>query len=156
MQGLVPRTLACMRALFAAWPQETIVRQAAAQLPWGHPQVLLDRLDDQPTRAWNADQAVQHGWSRSVLTHHITTERHRSRAATQEEPGTHEGCPALPPDLPPIISGGASRYSSPSTMQASSEGQLEHPLLDIPEKEQGRDHHAESSDDSVGHVAAPD
>ncbi len=77
MRGLAPRSLAYMRAFAAAWPDEEIVRQAAAQLPWGHLQVLLDKLNEQDTRQWYAEQAVQHGWSRAVLSHHISSARHR-------------------------------------------------------------------------------
>ena len=48
--------------------------QLAAQLPWGHHMVLLDRLKDQPTREWYVQAAVEHGWSRNVLAHHISTQ----------------------------------------------------------------------------------
>jgi predicted nuclease of restriction endonuclease-like (RecB) superfamily len=54
-----------MRDLALAWPQ--IVQQAAAQLPWGHLMVLLDKLDDQAVRDWYAAEAVRHGWTRDVL-----------------------------------------------------------------------------------------
>ncbi len=50
--------------------------QAVARLPWGHITVLLDRLDDNQVRQWYAAQDVQHGWSRSVLRHHIDSGRH--------------------------------------------------------------------------------
>jgi predicted nuclease of restriction endonuclease-like (RecB) superfamily len=35
MQGLSPRNLKYMRALAEAWPEESIVQQAVAQIPWG-------------------------------------------------------------------------------------------------------------------------
>ena len=36
---------------------------------------LLDRLRDDPAgRDWYATQARTHGWSRAVLTHHLTTD----------------------------------------------------------------------------------
>ena len=38
--------------------------------------VLLDSLDDNQVRQWYAAQDVQHGWSRSVLRHHIDSGRH--------------------------------------------------------------------------------
>lgn len=72
-----------MRAFAAAWNgAPTIVQQPAGQLPWGHVMVLLDRFDNQHSREWYAAKAVQHGWSRSVLEHHIGTRLHlRSGAA---------------------------------------------------------------------------
>jgi uncharacterized protein DUF1016 len=50
------------------------VQQLAAQLPWGHHMVLLDRLKDQPTREWYVKAAVEHGWSCNLLVHHISTQ----------------------------------------------------------------------------------
>jgi predicted nuclease of restriction endonuclease-like (RecB) superfamily len=44
MQGFSPRNLKYMRALAEAWPDEAIVQQAAAQLPWFHNCVLLDKV----------------------------------------------------------------------------------------------------------------
>jgi len=82
MRGFSPRNLAYMRAFAAAWSQQETVQQAVAQLPWGHITVLLDRLDDQQTRNWYAEQALHHGWSRNVLEHHIrTVSHHRLEAA---------------------------------------------------------------------------
>jgi hypothetical protein len=36
--------------------------------------VLLDRLKDQPDREWYVKAAVEHGWGRNVLVHHISTQ----------------------------------------------------------------------------------
>lgn len=38
--------------------------------------ILLDSLPDRPTRDFYAQQAVQHGWSRNVLAHHIGAQLH--------------------------------------------------------------------------------
>ena len=73
MKGFSPRNLKYMRAFAEAWPDESIVQQAAAQLPWGHNLVLLDRLKDPAERLAYAHAAVEHGWSRNVLNIHIET-----------------------------------------------------------------------------------
>jgi predicted nuclease of restriction endonuclease-like (RecB) superfamily len=39
-----------------------------AGLPWGHNVVLLFKLKDTAERLWYAAKAVEHGWSRAVLT----------------------------------------------------------------------------------------
>jgi len=44
MKGFSPRNLKYMRAFAEAWPDESIVQEVLAQLPWGHNVVLLDRL----------------------------------------------------------------------------------------------------------------
>jgi hypothetical protein len=36
VEGSSARSLEYMRALAAAWPEESIVQQLIAQLPWGH------------------------------------------------------------------------------------------------------------------------
>jgi predicted nuclease of restriction endonuclease-like (RecB) superfamily len=48
-----------------------------ASLPWGHNLVLLHKLESNTGRLWYAHKAVEHGWSRTVLTHHIETELHK-------------------------------------------------------------------------------
>ena len=61
-----------MRSFAEAWPDPQIL-QLAAKLPWGHHMVLLDRLKDGVSREWYL-RAIEHGWSRYVLTHHISTQ----------------------------------------------------------------------------------
>ncbi len=73
MTGLSPRNLGYMRSLAGAYPDIAILQQAAAQLPWGHLMVLLDRVKDTDTRDWYARQAAEHGWSRAVLLHQLDT-----------------------------------------------------------------------------------
>lgn len=71
MSGFSPRNLRYMRSMATAWPDEAIVQQVAAKLPWAHLHVLLDRLADQALRDWYAGQAIANGWSRNVLVQQI-------------------------------------------------------------------------------------
>jgi predicted nuclease of restriction endonuclease-like (RecB) superfamily len=88
MRGLSQRSLVYMRTFAAAF-EAPIAQQAAAQLPWGHVMVLLDKVGDHEARRWYATQAVEYGWSRAVLTHHIATRRHeRVGAAPNNFPAT--------------------------------------------------------------------
>ncbi len=48
MQGFSARNLKYIRAFAEAWPEEAFVQQAAAQLPWFHNCVLLDKVKDPP------------------------------------------------------------------------------------------------------------
>jgi predicted nuclease of restriction endonuclease-like (RecB) superfamily len=66
-----------MRAFAEAWPDEEIVQQAVARLPWGHNVRLLDRIGGRNERLWYAQQAIEHGWSRAVLEAQIETGLHR-------------------------------------------------------------------------------
>ena len=60
-------------AFAEAWSDAQIVQQAAAQLPWGHNLVLLDRLKLPGERQWYIAQAIEHNWSRNMLNIHIET-----------------------------------------------------------------------------------
>ncbi len=75
MNGFSPRNLKYMRAFAQAWPDEPIVQQVVAQLPWGHCLVLLDRLKTREERVAYAQATIQHGWSRNVLDHQIEARR---------------------------------------------------------------------------------
>ncbi len=61
MKGFSPRNLKYMRAFAEAWPDEEIVQQAVARLPWGHNVRLLDRIKSRHERLWYARQAIEHG-----------------------------------------------------------------------------------------------
>ncbi|ROS78382.1 putative nuclease of restriction endonuclease-like (RecB) superfamily [Curtobacterium sp. PhB130] len=76
MKGFSPRNLAYMRAFARALQDPEDLQQPVARLPWGHITVLLSRFDDRSRRDWYAERAVHHGWSRSVLEHHIRTNAH--------------------------------------------------------------------------------
>lgn len=79
MKGLSSRNLKYMRAFYEAYPDETIVQQLAAQIPWFHNCVLLDKVKRPEERVWYIRQNISHGWSRNVLIHQIESglyERH--------------------------------------------------------------------------------
>lgn len=87
MKGFSPSNLRYMRAFSEAWPDFLNHQQAVGELPWGHNLVLLTRLKDREERLAYARAALTHGWSRSVLDHHIelrTVER-SGRAITNFE-----------------------------------------------------------------------
>ena len=76
MQGLSPRNLKYMRSFAATWPDSQIVQQVAAQIPWFHNVVLMNKIKDTPTRLWYAKKASDEGWSRNVLVNQIETRLH--------------------------------------------------------------------------------
>lgn len=76
MKGFSPRNLKYMRAFAAAWPEREFVQQLAAQIPWSHNCVLLDRIAEPITRSWYIRQVLEHGWSRSILALQIEGRAH--------------------------------------------------------------------------------
>jgi len=77
MQGLSPRNLGYMKAFAEAWPDEAILQQPVAKLPWGHNVRLLDLVKNPKERLWYIEQAIQNGWSRNVLVMQIESGLYR-------------------------------------------------------------------------------
>jgi len=71
MKGFSVRNLKYMQAFAAAYPDEEFVQQVAAQLPWFHLCVLITRIKDPDERLFYLNKAIEHGWSRNVLTHQM-------------------------------------------------------------------------------------
>ncbi|NJN21520.1 MAG: DUF1016 domain-containing protein [Leptolyngbya sp. RL_3_1] len=67
MQGFGSRNLKYMRAFAAAYPETEFVQQLAAQIPWGHNCLLLDKIKDPTERRWYMQQTIANGWSRNGL-----------------------------------------------------------------------------------------
>ena len=83
MKGFSPRNLKYMRAFAEAYPDETFMQQLAAQIPWFHNCVLLDKVKDATGRQWYIQKPIEHGWSRSILVHQIELKLyHRQGKAT--------------------------------------------------------------------------
>jgi predicted nuclease of restriction endonuclease-like (RecB) superfamily len=83
MTGLSPRNLKYMRAFAAAWPEEPIVQQLVAQIPWGHNVRLLDYLKSRPEREWYIKKTIESGWSRNVLIHWIESDLYKRQGKAQ-------------------------------------------------------------------------
>ena len=71
MRGFSARNLKYMRALAEAFPDEPFVQQVAAQIPWFHLCILLDKVKNLTEREWYIRMTIQQGWSRAVLVHQI-------------------------------------------------------------------------------------
>jgi predicted nuclease of restriction endonuclease-like (RecB) superfamily len=67
VEGFSPLNLRYMRSLAEAWPDDEILQQLVAKLPWSHNVRVLDRIKDRPTREWYLRAALEYGWSRDVL-----------------------------------------------------------------------------------------
>lgn len=71
MKGFSARNLKYMRAFAKAWPNQEFVQQLAAQIPWFHNCVMLDKLKEPAEREWYIRQTIAYKWSRKVLVHQI-------------------------------------------------------------------------------------
>jgi predicted nuclease of restriction endonuclease-like (RecB) superfamily len=73
MKGFSRTNLLYMRAFASAYPDEQFVQQLAGQIPWFHNCTILDKIKDPTERLWYIQQTIQHGWSRNVLVHQISS-----------------------------------------------------------------------------------
>jgi predicted nuclease of restriction endonuclease-like (RecB) superfamily len=73
VQGFSPRNLKYMRAFAEAWPDQAIVQQLVAQIPWGHNVRLLDSVKEPAEREWYIRKTIEHGWSRAIMEMQIET-----------------------------------------------------------------------------------
>lgn len=74
LKGLSARNLKYMRAFAEAYSESQFVQQAAAQIPWFHNCVILDKVKDAAARQWYLQQVTTNGWSRNILTMQIESQ----------------------------------------------------------------------------------
>lgn len=67
VKGFASRNLKYMRSFAEAYPDEPIVQEVLAQIPWYHNIALLEKLKSREQRLWYAQEPVSHGWSRNIL-----------------------------------------------------------------------------------------
>jgi len=87
MSGFSRRSLEYMRLLATLYPDEAqFTQQAAAQLPWSHIQLLIDKFRKDPDRLqWYANEVIVNGWSRSTLNMHIKSELYERQSSIAEK-----------------------------------------------------------------------
>jgi predicted nuclease of restriction endonuclease-like (RecB) superfamily len=127
VEGFSPRSLRYMRALAEAWPDEPILQQVAAKLPWGHHMVLLDRLKEGEVREWYLRAALENGWSRNVLVHMISGQlrEREGKALTNFE----RALPPLESDLAAQILKDPYNFDFLTVTTAAREREIENGLL---------------------------
>lgn len=90
MQGLSKRNLEHMRRFAQLYPAKEFTKQAVSQLPWGHIIKLMQSTNNDDVRNWYADQALQHGWSRSILGLQIDAQLYERQATNVQKVTNYE------------------------------------------------------------------
>jgi predicted nuclease of restriction endonuclease-like (RecB) superfamily len=67
LSGFSARNLVYMRKFAETYPDPNYAA-AAAQIPWGHNMVIMDKVENDEKRVWYVHKCLENGWSRSVLT----------------------------------------------------------------------------------------
>lgn len=71
MKGFSARNLKYMRKFAKTWRDFQFVQQVAAQIPWFHHCIILDKVSGLPNQEWYIRETIRNGWSRNVLLHQI-------------------------------------------------------------------------------------
>lgn len=75
-KGYSIRNLKYMKKFYFEYKDDEAVQQLAAQVPWGHNIVLMDRIDDLEIRKVYLQGIIKNGWGRSMLVHQIEYSYH--------------------------------------------------------------------------------
>ncbi|NEP17958.1 MAG: DUF1016 domain-containing protein [Leptolyngbya sp. SIO4C1] len=68
MKGFSTRNLKYMRTFAEVYTDFQFVQQLAAQIPWFHNCLLLEKVKNLDERQWYIQQTIVNGWSRNVLS----------------------------------------------------------------------------------------
>jgi len=116
-----------MRKFAETYPDEQIVQQAAAQIPWFHNCVLLDKVKDSNEREWYLRKTIEQGWSRNILVHQIESQLYhrQGKAITNFE----QTLPPVQSDLAQQILKDPYKFDFLSLGEEAQERDLEKALL---------------------------
>lgn len=67
IKGFSRRNLFYMRRFAKAYEDFGVMQQVAAQIPWGHTMLLLDKIENTEERLWYTKKTLENGWSRNML-----------------------------------------------------------------------------------------
>lgn len=78
LTGFSVRNLHYMRKFAESYSEENCAA-AAAQIPWGHNMLILDKINKTEERLWYVQQTIESGWSRSMLEVWIESDLYRRK-----------------------------------------------------------------------------
>lgn len=94
MKGFSVRNLKYMRAFAEAYTDLEFVQQAAAQIPWGHNCLLLDKAKSAEEKSFYIQSIIKSGWSRNILAHQIESGLFDRQIHSDKTHNFHETLPA--------------------------------------------------------------
>lgn len=76
MKGLSKRNIKYMRQFAEMYPDIQFGQQLAAQIPWGHHMLILDKANTLDEALFYASKTLENGWSRDILSLQIKSNLH--------------------------------------------------------------------------------
>lgn len=77
IKGFSTRNLKYMRKFSEDYPSVEFVQEVLAQLTWYHNVTLLDKISDKQIRLFYIKNAIEYGWSRSIMVMQIESSLHK-------------------------------------------------------------------------------
>ena len=74
IKGFSVRNLKYMKSFYEEYKDDLEFVQLAAQLPWTHNIVLIEKVKDKEIRKWYIQKCLEEGWSKSILIYQIDTQ----------------------------------------------------------------------------------
>lgn len=97
--GYSVRNLKYMAKFAQLFPDAEFVQQVAAQIPWGHNIVLMDKISDSDERSWYMEACRRNGWSRNVLVHQIESGLYQRQALAEKVSNFEQRLPSSQSEL---------------------------------------------------------
>ena len=85
MTGLSTRNLKYMRQFAETYDNYEIVQQVAAQIPWFHNVVIMEKVKNPDERFFYIRKTVQNGWSRNVLNFQIASDLYQRQIENKNQ-----------------------------------------------------------------------
>ena len=79
-QGFSARNLARIRKVYEAYKDLASIPEELEMISWSQNCVLVDKIEDLDKRLWYANQVLENGWSKTVLSHQIDLELYERQA----------------------------------------------------------------------------
>lgn len=85
IKGLSSRNLRRMKLIFEETAGDEFWTQLVSKIPWGHTNLIFQKVKDPDQRTFYLQTCAERGWSRSVLEEEIKFDSYSKRARIPEQ-----------------------------------------------------------------------
>lgn len=85
IKGMSARNLRYMQKIARIYENNEFLQEVLAKLTWYHNIILMDRVKELEKKKWYAINAIENGWSSTVLIHQISTDLYSRQAIPENK-----------------------------------------------------------------------
>ena len=85
IKGMSARNLRYMQKFATIYENDEFLQEVLAKLTWYHNIILMDRVKKLEKKKWYAINAIENGWSSTVLIHQISTDLYSRQAILENK-----------------------------------------------------------------------